>query len=148
MLDQSRHYLETAQHRLKQVYTEFTQREPFLSQLRRQLAMPDVRIWCCFIGSTLVWATYFVSVYALPSIACHWQWTTDTGSGLKLLQVLISVIAAGAIAGTGYVVFTGWQQAREAGYTEFGQAGAAHLPLLAFVTLLLHTFYLLIIIPG
>lgn len=138
-------YRQAVQQSVRQVYTQWSQREPLLVQLRRQLAVPNVQIGVCLIGSTLVWAAYLATVYALPSLACQWQWVGAPGPerGLKLLQRLISVMAAGAIAGVGYVVFAHWQQTRKAGYTELGQAKAAQRTLLAFVTLFLNTFYLL-----
>lgn len=147
MLIQIHQYRQAFQQSVRQAYTQWSQSESVLSQIRHQLAIPDVRIWFCLVGSTLVWATYLATVYALPSLACQWQWlgAPGTGSGLKLLQLLISVVAAGLIAGVGTVVFADWQHARQAGYHEFSQAKAAHLALLTFVTLLLNTLYLLII---
>lgn len=147
MLIQLHQYRQAFQQSVRQAYIQWTQRESFLAQIRRQLAIPDVRIWFCFVGSTLVWAAYLVTVYALPSLACQWQWVgaPGTGNGLKLLQLLVSVGAAGLIAGVGTVVFADWQHARQVGHHEFSQAKAAQLALLTFVTLLLNTLYLLII---
>lgn len=135
-----------------------------IEHLRHSLAMPDQllkRIWhkiqstsgarirLYFIAGTSIWALYLMTVYPLTSLACHWSWFAATNNtGLKVLQVIITLLAAGLVANCGYLAFAEWQRAHHENNLEADEALAARNPLLAFVTATLNSLYLLIILVS
>jgi hypothetical protein len=119
-----------------------------LRRLRHKLQSPTVRIWACLFGGTLVWALHLMTIYPLTSLTCRWGWfaAPAEGTGLKLIQTLTTLVALGLSALFGFVAYKVWQHARTAGSHEAGETLAARIPMLAFVTLLLNSLYLLIIL--
>lgn len=150
MSEELQRNIETFGQRLAQVRDQVTHQPPLREQLRQQLAKPDQRIWLCFIGGTLVWALALMMLYPLTSLTCHWGWlgAPDRESGLKAIQTLVTLVATGLIAGAGYVAYQEWQSARAIGNQEGSERKAAHIAMLAFITLLLNSLYLLIMLVS
>lgn len=131
-------------------------------KLRKWLREPDVRLLLSLVGGTLVWGLYFSGLHAFNSLACRFGWLGVPGdnSGLKLLQVAVTVIAGGLIVASGYNVYNLWRSTRRRTSADAGVPGDpvepgnleqtifAYTPFLAFVLLLLHALYLLIIIAS
>jgi len=110
----------------------------------------STRIFASLLGGTLVWALYFMGVYALNSLACVWNWFPEpsggAGPGLKVFQLSATIIALGLIALCAFVAFREWRDGRAKNEHEEDEGIAARNPMLAFVTLLLNALYLLIIL--
>jgi hypothetical protein len=142
--------IELLRHEIEQLRHHLAHPERLVAQLRDKLQNPDARIWVSLIGGTFVWALYLMIVYPLTSLACQWGWfaAPTEGSGLKMIQTLATLLAAGLVAGSGYVVFSEWQRTRTESNAEAGETTAARIPMLAFVTLLLNSLYLLIILVS
>ena len=135
-----------------------------IEHLRHSLAMPDQllkRIWhkiqstagarirLYFIAGTAIWALYLMTVYPLTSLTCHWGWFGATNNvGLKIIQTIVTLIAAGLVAGCGYLAFTEWRRDYRADNRETDETLAARNLLLAFVTTTLNSLYLLIILVS
>src|SRR3954462_6735368 len=104
-----------------------------IEQIRQKLETPVARIGLAFIGGTLVAAIYLMSVYPLTSLTCHWGWfaTPTSGFGLKMIQFVVTVIAAGLIAGCGTLAFREWRRTQTEGQREAGETIAERNPLLA-----------------
>jgi hypothetical protein len=88
------------------------------------------------------------TVYPLNSLTCRWNWFAPqtAGDGLKVIQFFATVIAAGLVVAFGMVTFNIWQHTQSNGNDEVGKTKAAPILLLAFVSTLLNSLYLLIII--
>jgi hypothetical protein len=118
--------------------------------LWRKVKSPRSRIGLSFIGGTLVAALYLMIVYPLTSLACQWGWFAAPldNLGLKIIQLISTVIAIALVAGCGALAFCEWQRAQTEGNHEAGETHAARNPLLAFVTMNLNGLYLLIMLVS
>lgn len=150
MREEMQRNLGTFGQRLAQVRDQVAHQPPLREQLRRQLAKPHLRIWLALVGGTVVWALALMTVYPLTSLACHWGWlgAPDRASGLKVIQTLVTLVAAGLVSGAGYVAYQEWQGDPTPGGQEDSERKAAYIPMLAFVTLLLNGLYLLIMLVS
>lgn len=155
MIDQLREETGSLRHKLSR---PGKQAEKF----RKWLRAPDVRLTLSLIGGTLVWALYFSGLHALNSLACHWSWfgIADDGTGLKLFQIVATVVAAVLIVALGYNAYDLWRSTRRVASSDSGTPGnpiepgdleqtvAAYTPFVAFVLMLLNALYLLIILVS
>jgi hypothetical protein len=143
MIEQLRREIEQLRHQLAHL-------DQLIGKIRHKLQSSDMRIWLCFVGGTLVWVLFVMTVYPLSSLSCHWGWfgAPTGGTGLKTIQTTIGVIAAGLVAGSGAVAFHEWQRTRTEDNGEIAESFAARIPLLAFVMMLLNSLYLLIILVS
>jgi hypothetical protein len=136
----------------KQLGGELEVPENPLAKMSHKLQTPHARILLCFIGGTFVWATYLLFVYSLTSLTCYWGWFMAPegyfGLGLKITQIVATVIALGIIAYFGFVAFKEWMRAGIEGNSEIGETQQARNPMLAFVTMLLNSLYSLIIVVS
>jgi hypothetical protein len=135
-------------------------------KLRKWFHDPDVRLTGSLIGGTLVWGLYFSALNALNSLACRWGWfglPAESGD-LKLIQIVVTVLAAVLIAAFGYNAYDLWRATRRKASSDSGAPGnpiepanlvepgnleqtvAAYTPFVAFVLLLLNALYLLIVL--
>jgi hypothetical protein len=133
-----------------------------VEKLRKRLHDPDVRLVLSLVGGTLVWGFYFSGVHALNSLACRFGWfgLPADSTSLKLVQVAVTVFAGGLIIASGYNVYRLWRGTRRRTSDDAGVPGDplepgnleqtifAYTPFMAFVLLLLHALYLLIIIAS
>jgi len=107
------------------------------------------RILLCLVGGTAVWGLYFTILYGQTSLTCVWNWfdisVGGSGAGLKITQLVATVLALGLLAYFTFVCFREWQGGRRAGQDEEGETIAARDPMLAFVTMLVNILYILII---
>ena len=131
-------------------------------KLRKWLRHPDVRLVLSLVGGTLVWGLYFSSVHALNSLACRFGWfgVPAEGGGLKLVQIVVTILALTLIAAAGYNVYSLWRATRRKASEDSGVPGnpiepgsleqtvAAYTPFAAFVLLLLNAIYFLIILVS
>lgn len=70
--------------------------------------------WRGAIGSFVLWAIYFVVVYAYLSIGCEKGWSEAELFGLKVLTLALAAItlaAMGAIAALAWMGFRRWRTA-------------------------------------
>lgn len=132
-------------------------------KLRKWLRNPDTRLVLSLVGGTLVWGLYFSGLHALNSLACRFGWfgiPAESG-GLKLAQVVVTVLALALIAASAYNAYTLWRATRRQAHTDVDAAGddsgvpgsleqtvAAYTPFAAFVLLLLNALYFLIILVS
>jgi threonine/homoserine/homoserine lactone efflux protein len=69
----------------------------------------------------------------------------SSGSGLKVTQVIATVLALGLLAFLAFVAFREWHSAGGEEQKEEAETIAARNPMLAFVTMLVNVLYILII---
>lgn len=133
---------------LAQLYESSTEPDGVRTQLRQWVESPTVQIGFALVGGTLVWVLYFTSVYGLTSLACQWGWLAAPrgGNGLKVLQGVITLVAAGLIGGGVYLAYTIWQQTRLSARDTVLSAANAHIPFLALLTVGLNGLYLLVLV--
>src|SRR6478672_1295452 len=71
------------------------------------------RITLALVGGTIIWGLYFMIVYSLTSLTCVWSWfdlsVGGSGGGLKVAQIIATVIA---LALLGYITFVCFQEWR------------------------------------
>jgi hypothetical protein len=140
--------IEQLHHEIEQLRYQLAHPELIVARFRHKVQTPDGRIGLCLSGGTLVWVLYLMSAYPVASLACEAGWLAQLadGAGLKIIETILTVIAAGLVAGAAYLVFIVWQRARTADNHEISEAPTARIPMLALVTLLLNCLFLLIIL--
>jgi uncharacterized membrane protein len=103
----------------------------------------------------LIWFLHLNVVYGLASLACKWGWFSATGggiSGLQLVETIITLIAMLLILITIYLPWRHWRSFQ----TEKPPKNPHMLqdtekdrrPLLAFVTALTNSLFLLFVIAA
>jgi len=111
-----------------------------------------VRILLTLVGGTVVWGIYFMLVYSLTSLTCVWNWfgiaNGGSGNGLKVTQLIATIIAVGIIAYFAFVDYREWRAGKSAGQDEEAETMTAADPMLAFVALLTNLLYILIIVAS
>lgn len=131
-------------------------------KFRKWVRHPDVRLVLSLVGGTAVWGLYFSGLHALNSLACRFGWfgVPGEGGGLKLIQIVVTILALALIAAAGYNVFTLWRATRRSASDDSSVPGhpiepggleqtvAAYTPFAAFVLLLLNSIYFLIILVS
>lgn len=131
-------------------------------KFRKWVRNPDVRLVLSLVGGTAVWGLYFSSLHALNSLSCRFGWfgVPAESRGLKLTQIVVTVLALALIAAAAYNAYTLWYTTRRKASDDSGVPGnpiepgnleqtvAAYTPFAAFVLLLLNSLYFLIILVS
>jgi hypothetical protein len=111
----------------------------------------DKQTWLCLLLGTLVWFLHLNLVYPLTSLACRWGWfpfSVGSLSGLQVVQVGITVIAAALIVGMMFVAGRNWRVFQTTRDVSLGGTEADRHPLMPFVTMLLNGVYLLFVLTS
>jgi hypothetical protein len=106
------------------------------------MAFPDHRRLVGVISGMIVWAVWFVVVYALTGVGCDagWQHRSLPGGGnqLSLLMLLSTAVALLLIGWCAWRGYQAWKASRES-----GRAGLENLQRLRFMGLLMLVLSLL-----
>ena len=113
----------------------------------------DLRTRRSLLFGVIVWFVHLNVVYGLASLACRWGWfpfTVAGMSGVQLVEIVITLVTASAML---FLIYQPWREWRAF------QTGAPptnpHLledtekdrrPLVAFIVMLLNSFFLLFVI--
>lgn len=108
--------------------------------------------WCLFLGM-LLWFADLNTVYALPSLSCTWGWFSFTVAGLSGLAVVEAIITLIAMVLMSVLIYLPWRNWRKF-QTERPMENPRMLndtekdrrSLIAFVAMLLNSFFLLFIV--
>ena len=79
---------------------------------------PDVKswqLWFSLAAGTVVWLIHLMIVYPLTSLTCEWGWfpsTVNGLTGLQVVQIIITIIAAIIIAVAGVFAFQNQRRLR------------------------------------
>jgi hypothetical protein len=119
-------------------------------RIREKLQNSFGRLLLSFVGGTFVWALWLTFVYGVNSLTCEWAWFAESPerTGLKIAQVVATLIAAASILYFGFVANREWRHLRAEGRSEESESIAARDTMLGFVTLLVNLLYLLIILVS
>ena len=105
-----------------------------------------------FLGIA-VWFIVLNTVYALPSLACKWDWfpfKVGSLSGLQVVQAIIALIAALRMLTAVYLPFRDWRRYQTEKPPEnphmLQDTEKAREPLLAFIAMMANSFFLLFVI--
>jgi hypothetical protein len=112
---------------------------------------PDWRIRLCFAGGSVVWVLFLTLVYALTSVACYANWfgaAQGSGTGLKVVQALTTVLAALLVAGFGFLALGDWRAKQAPNRDGPLESRISRIPFAAYVTALTNALYLLIIVVS
>lgn len=72
---------------------------------RAPSGVKDWQLWFSLLSGFVVWVIHLMIVYSLTSLACEWGWFPFTVvglAGLKIVQIVVTVIAAMVIGLGGY----------------------------------------------
>jgi hypothetical protein len=103
----------------------------------------------------LVWFVHLNLTYGLASVACVWGWFSFPVAGLQALPLVEVLITLAAAVGLGVLVVLPWRDWRA--FQSEKPPENPHLlhdtekdrrPLLAFITLLLNSFFLLFVVVS
>ena len=108
--------------------------------------------WCLFLGIT-IWFIDLNTVYALPSLACQWGWFPFTIAGIPGLLMVEAMITLIAMLLMSFMIYLPWRNWRKF-QSEKPRDNSRMLQdtekdrrsLLAFVTMLLNSFFFLFLI--
>jgi uncharacterized membrane protein len=108
--------------------------------------------WCLFLGIT-IWFIDLNMVYALPSLSCEWGWFRFTIAGIPGLVMIETIITLIAMLLMSVMIYLPWRNWRKF-QTEKPTANPEILQdtekdrrsLLAFVAMLLNSFFFLFMI--
>lgn len=108
--------------------------------------------WSLLLGVT-IWFIDLNTVYALPSVACEWNWFPFTIAGipgLKIIEGLITIVSMLLMALMIYWPWRNWRAFQTQKPSENPQllsdSQKDHRALMAFVAMLTNSFFLLFII--
>ncbi len=123
-----------------------------------QLSKADERLtrWSLILGIT-VWFIDLNTVYALPSVACNWSWFPFTIAGIPGLVFVEGIITLIDLLVMLYLIYMPWQNWRafqaekRTGNTPdnsqvLNETEKDRRSLMAFVTMLVNSFFFLFII--
>lgn len=119
-----------------------------------QLSKTEERLtrWCLFLG-IIVWFIDLNTVYALSSLSCEWSWFAFTVAGIQglvVIEAMITLIAMLMMAFMIYVPGRNWRKFQTAKVTDnpplLEDTEKDRRPLLAFVAMLLNSFFFLFLI--
>ena len=106
----------------------------------------DRKIWLGLILGIAVWFLHLNVVNSLNSFACEWKWfpfTIAGITGLRFVHIVISLIAAVLIIGVIVFAWREWRPALDQRDDALTRTSADRHLLIAFVTLLLNTGFLI-----
>jgi hypothetical protein len=109
------------------------------------------QIFMSMVGGVLIWFLHLNVVYGLTSLACKWGWfpfKLAGLSGLAIVQLGITLIAAALILITVYLPWRKWRQYQLDKERLFQHTEGDRRPLIAFVSMGLNLFFLLFIIAA
>lgn len=109
------------------------------------------RGWLALIVGTVIVSAHFMVVYAASSLTCRWGWLPGKTVGipsLQFFQMLVTFLAGVLIGGLIAITYRDWHSTQVDERGEESQQAAARLPLLAFITMLVNTSYLLFILMS
>ncbi len=122
------------------------------------LAKPDIPRtenrwprWSLALG-ILIWFTDLNAIYALPSLACQWGWFSFTIAGipgLVIVEAIVSLICLLLILLMIYIPWRTWRRRRAeepAGSRRIQEAEQDRPSLMAFVSMLVNSFFFLFIV--
>ncbi len=108
--------------------------------------------WSLVLGIT-IWFVYLNTVYALPSLACTWNWFPFSVAGIPLLvliEAIITLVAGLLMLLLIYLPWRNWRAFQTEKPTENPQmlqdTEKDRRPLMAFVAMLANSFFLLFMI--
>ncbi len=111
------------------------------------------RMKVCLLGGIALWFVVLNTVYALPSLACKWDWfpfSVGPLSGLQVVQAMITLAAALLMGVLIYLPFQNWRE-----YQTQQPPGNPHMlqdtekgrqPLFAFIVMMANSFFLLFVV--
>ena len=110
--------------------------------------------WSLFLGIT-IWFVDLNSVYALPSVACMWNWFPFSVAGipgLVFVEAIISLVSLTLILIMIYLPYRNWRRRRIAKSSNVApilqEAEQDRHSLLALVSMLANSFFLLFVIAN
>jgi hypothetical protein len=117
----------------------------------RPLTMNDRQTWLSLISGAIIWFLHLNIVYPLTSLACKWEWFpfNDAGmTGLRTLQIVITLIAAVLIGIVIYLPWRHWQRFQTDRDHMLRETESDRRPFIAFVALGLNLFFLAFVVAA
>src|SRR5215208_6624894 len=111
----------------------------------------DRQTWRSLLFGSLIWFLHLNLVYPLTSLTCKWNWFTSgiAGlSGLQTVQIFITIIAAALLLITIYQPYRSWREYRTDTEHILTQTEQHRIPLMAFVTMLSNSIFLLFVVAS
>lgn len=119
-------------------------------QMRVRIGEAEMRVFLSMLGGTLSGGIYLMIVYPLVSLSCKWGWfgAPAADGGIKIVQVVATMLAAALMAAFAFVAFRTWRHAQAEGESAESETEQALIPMLAFVSLLLNSLYFVIVLVS
>jgi hypothetical protein len=113
------------------------------------------RTWQSLLFGTVVWFAHLNLVYGLNSVSCKWSWFSFNIAGIPGLQFVQALLTLVAAALLGVMIYLPWREWRA--YQSEAPRDNPNLlqdtekdrrPLVAFITMLLNSLYLLFMLAN
>lgn len=106
----------------------------------------DRSTWWSFLAGIVIWFVHLNVVYPVTSVACKWGWfpfAVGPISGLQAIQTLLTAIAVVLLSVTIYVPWRTWRRSQTEEAHLLRQTERDRRPLMAFVTMMLNSTFLI-----
>src|SRR3954453_4334972 len=121
------------------------------AQAYETVRVNDRRTWQSLFFGIVVWFLDLNIVYPLTSVSCHWGWFPFTIAGipgLRFIQLVASAIAAILLIVFIVLPWRNWRPFQHDPRLPMTQTEADRRPLMAYVTLLLNSLFLLFVLAS